>query len=67
MAELQSPQAKVLTKTEIASNTVFGAIEMAQKRGAYSLKESADIYAAIQVLTESVKTPLTDTDVSKAD
>ncbi len=47
-----------------ALQVLVNAINIAQKRGTYSLQESAAIYAAIQSLTEtSDGSSVTDTDV----
>ena len=38
-----------------ASNTMINAINMAQKRGAYSLQEAAEIYKAMEVLDKAAR------------
>jgi len=42
-------------ETQKASNTMINAINMAQKRGAYSLQEAAEIYKAMEVLDKAAR------------
>ena len=43
------------SETQKASNTMINAINMAQKRGAYSLQEAAEIYKAMEVLDKAAR------------